>query len=823
MGPHKHLGYCYRFGPFSLDGRRRVLLRDRELVPITSKVFDTLLLLVENSGQVLLKDDMMESLWSEHFVEESNLIQNIATLRKALGEYREWIQTIPKRGYRFAVEVQRVDEKFDSEAGVLHDQSDLLNTKSQSPNKQPPHNLPSQLTTLIGREAEIRDVESLMRRDDVRLLTLTGPGGTGKTRLSLQLADLLCTKYTDGKYTDGVFVVALAPINDSELVASAIAHTLGIKETGSISLVESIKEYLRGKQMLLVLDNFEQVITASSLVAELLMASPQLKVLVTSREPLRVRGEHEFAVHPLTPPDPKQLPPINTLKQNAAVELFVERASAKSDFMLTNDNMLSVAEICARLDGLPLAIELAAARIKELSSPQAILARLESRFKLLVGGARDLPERQRTMRGAIAWSYDPLSEGEKKLFRRLSVFAGGCTLEAGCCIAGDMEIYILDAVASLVDKSLLWTEKQSNNEPRFMMLETIREYGLEQLEASAEAELVRRQHATFFLKLAEQAGPKWWKEREGLDQLEREHDNFRAALKWAMTKEGETGLHLADSLADFWLMRSYITEGRMWLEKAIQSSGSSLPSVRASALIGMAYMMIQQGDYTSARSSYGKALVIGEELRDKKTIGHAHNGLGHVALSQGDYASARSRYSASLKAYKELRDEAGIAGSLNNLGEVAQCQGNYQLARSLYEEGLAICKRLGNRRGTALVLGNLGNTACQQGDYESAGSHYKESLTTYREFAEKLGVVSVLVGVADLAATQRQPERAAQLLGATEYLYETTGTRPNLAERAVRDRAVANARAALGEESFSAALAEGRAMSLEQAIAYALE
>src|SRR2546423_9327953 len=622
----------------------------------------------------------------------------------------------------------------------------------QSPGRRL-NNLPVQLTPLLGRKAEIMAVENLRQREDVRLLTLTGPGGIGKTRLSLQVAaDLL------SEFTDGVFFVALAPISDPDLVAFAIAQTLGTKEAGSSSLFESIKEYLRDKQMLLALDNFEQVITAREMVKDLLMTSSRLKILVTSRESLCIRGEHEFAVPPLTLPDIKQLPPINTLTQFAAVELFVQRACAvKTDFMLTSENMLSVVEICARLDGLPLAIELAAARIKVLS-PQAILARLESRLKLLVGGARYLPERQQTMRGAIAWSYDLLSEEEKKLFRRLSVFVGGCTLEtaeAVCSIAGDMDIDILDVVASLVDKSLFRQEEQSDGEPRFMMLETIREYGLEQLEASAEAEAVRRQHATFFLKLAEQAGPKWQRGREQLDQLEIEHNNFRLALKWAMEKEVETGLRLADTLADFWIMRGYITEGRMWLGEAIQRSGGSLPSVRATALIGMAYMMTRQGDYASARLSYEQSLTIGKELGDKKIIGDALNGLGHVALNQSDYASARSLYSASIKAYRESGNEARVLGSLNNLGEVARCQRDYQLARSLYEESLAIARGLGNRRGIAIVLGNLGDIACQQGDYVSADSLYKESLIIYREFAEKHGIVSVLDGLADLAAVAK--------------------------------------------------------------------
>ncbi|MCA1606818.1 MAG: AAA family ATPase, partial [Acidobacteria bacterium] len=387
-----------------------------------------------------------------------------------------------------------------------------------------PNNLPVQLTPLIGRNAEALVVKKQLRRADVRLLTLTGPGGAGKTRLCLQVAaDLL------GDFPDGVFFVALAAINDPNLVASTIAQTLGIKEVAGSSLMERLKEYLRDRQMLLAIDNFEQVVAAAPLLAELLNSARSLKVLMTSRSALRITGEHEAAVPPLALPGTGQPLTPETLRRYAAVELFVERATAvKSDFALTNENAPAVVEICTRLDGLPLAIELAAARIKVLP-PSALLARLKSRLKLLMGGPRDRPSRQQTMRGAIAWSYELLNEGEKKLFRRLSVFVGGCELEAAeavCIDAGDMEIDILDGVASLIDKSLLQQKEVVNAEPRFTMLETITEYGLEQLTASLEAEELRRRHADFFLKVAEKAETELLGAQQDrwLDQLEVEHD-----------------------------------------------------------------------------------------------------------------------------------------------------------------------------------------------------------------------------------------------------------------------------------------------------------
>lgn len=508
---NKRAARFYEFGRFRIDVEGRLLLREGKRQKLTSKTFDTLMVFVENQGRLLSKDELMGEVWPDSFVEENNLAQCISSLRRVLGdnpEGNQYIETIPRHGYRFNAEVlasggdeadswdererrtaQRPEAAFKAEefyaparlSNVEIVGAAVLATESSQ------SNLPTPLTPFVGRIAEVAAVKRLLRREDVRLLTLTGPGGTGKSRLALKVAENLSREYEHG-----VFFVALEPITDPKLVLSVIAQTLGVKESGDVSLLESLKKHLRNKRALLILDNFEHVAQAAPLVSSLLMAAPKLVFLVTSREALHLSGEHEFQVPPLHLPNLESLPPVSDLMHCASVALFTQRAMAvKSDFSLTDRNARAVAEICTRLDGLPLAIELAAARIK-LLPPHAMLVRLESPFKLLTGGARDVPARQRTMRETIAWSYDLLERGEQSLFRRLSVFIGGFTLEAAevvCNAVGEHEIDMHDGIASLVDKSLLQQTEQAAGEPRFVMLETIREYGQECLKANDEREI----------------------------------------------------------------------------------------------------------------------------------------------------------------------------------------------------------------------------------------------------------------------------------------------------------------------------------------------
>ncbi|HEY6407973.1 MAG TPA: AAA family ATPase, partial [Ktedonobacteraceae bacterium] len=440
------------------------------------------------------------------------------------------------------------------------------------------HNLPVQPTSFIGREQEVATVCSLLRRDDVRLLTLTGTAGVGKTRLSIQAATNLAAFFPDG-----VYFVALASVGNAALVVPAIAQALDVGETGDQHLFERLKAALKEKQLLLLLDNFEQVLEAALVVADLLAACPKLKVLVTSRAVLHVRAEHECNVPPLALPDPKRLPDLEALSRYAAVALFVQRAQAiRSDFRVTRENAAALVGICARLDGVPLAIELAAARCKYFP-PQILLARLEQGLAILTSGARDLPVRQRTLRGAIAWSYDLLETEEQKLFRRLAVFVGGCTLDAAegvCAAAGKLEGNVLDLLEALVDKSLLRHEELGEGRTRYEMLQTLREYGLERLEEARETEETRRAHAVFFLAYAEEAAQNllgaeaaWW-----FDSLEQDHENLRAALWWMLERaelstdlaeQAEQALRLCAALMSFWEVRGYFSEGQAFLERAL--------------------------------------------------------------------------------------------------------------------------------------------------------------------------------------------------------------------------------------------------------------
>ncbi len=744
-----------------------------------------------------------------------------------------------------------------------------------------PNNLPMQRSPLIGRVREVAAARGILLRDDVGLLTLTGPGGTGKTRLGLQVAAELIDDFEDG-----VFFIALAPITDPNLIVPTIAQTLGVRETGGQLLVESLKDYLRNKHLLLLLDNFEQVVPAATLVAELLETCPRLKVLVTSRMPLRVRGERELPVPPLALPDRRRLPGVESLPQYAAVELFIQRAlGVKPDFEVTNENAPAVAEICHRLDGLPLSIELAAARIKTLS-PQALLARLERRLDVLTGGARDLPTRQQTLRSAIDWSYNLLDEKAKMLLRRLAVFVGGWTLEAAeavCNTSGDLGADILDELEALVDNSLLKRTDGLGGEPRFGMLETIREYARERLVESGEEDDIRQHHANCFVKLAEEAEPHLTSAQRGmwLDGLEVELDNVRAALEWSETGKGdpEMGLRLSGTLAWFWYLRGYLSEGRGWLEGALAQAGGpgqapSRTAARAKALLavgalasvqrdfaiarprleeslvifrdlgpsgkpGVAFSLtflgmvsFSQGDLTAARSLYQESMAHFREVVDRWGEAFTLSGLGHAMLALGDPAAARSLYEQSLALFKQVGDPWGSAIPLHALAGMAWAQGDYAAARSLYKESGALLREAGDRWGFARSLAGSGAAALHQGNYDQAKLLFEVTLTLWRELGNKAGIIQCLAGLAAVAGAEERPESSSQrveallwavrLFGAADALLQTSGLLLYAADRAEFDRNLAAVRAQLDEAAFAAAWQTGRAMTLEQAIAYAL-
>jgi len=728
-----------------------------------------------------------------------------------------------------------------------------------------PNNLPSQPTPFIGRERELEAACALLRREDVRLVTLTGPGGTGKTRMSLQLAsELLCD------FPDGAFFIALAPISDPALVASTVAQALGLLEVKDASLVETIKGRLRDKMMLLLLDNFEQVLEAAPLVSWIMSGAPGVKVLVTSRAKLHVRGEHEFPVPTMTLPDAHHLPPLNALTQYEAVRLFIDRAVAtQRDFQINNENAPAVAEICARLDGLPLAIELAAARIKMLS-PQSMLARLQSRLKLLTGGERDLPVRQQTLRNTINWSHDLMDADERILFRRMSVFSGSRSLEAmeEICPGGEgagLEKDVLDVVESLADKSLLRRVADQGGEPRFYMLETIHEYAWERLVESGEAEAFQQRHAEYFLALAEKAEPglRGPEQVEWTRNLEADHDNMRAALKWALEHgRADIALRMGAALLPFWKTRGHLTEGRTWLDIALTRGVEATTRERARALMSAGTLAATQGDFTQARALLESSLGLFRELGDEGSILDALRNLGNELRHQGDYntarevleeglalsreagdtwylacflgdlgivkqnlednASARLMYEESLAIRRELKDKRGIAMMLVNVGEILRSEEDYDAAQPLYEEALDLARELGDRWGVGMVLHNLGHVAYHRGDYRYALDLLTESLSLFYEMGYKRDITYCLAALAGLAGALRMPERAARLFAATHALTEGTTTHLDPADRIEYARNLAAAQAQLSIDAWKRAWSVGQLMTLDEAVAYAL-
>ncbi len=684
---------------------------------------------------------------------------------------------------------------------------------------------PRAATPLIGREAEVTAVVEQLLRDDVRLLTVTGPGGTGKTRIALQAAADL-----HPQFAQGACFVNLAPISDPGLVATAIAGALGVKERPDQTVADGLIAHLQGQQALLLLDNFEQVVDAAPLIAQLIQATSGVKVLITSRVALRLRGAHEFPVPPMALPDRQRLPVLERLTGYEGIRLFAERAAAlKPGFAVTNDNAAAIVEICHRLDGLPLAIELAAARIKVLP-PQAMLTRLQSRLALVAGKDRDVPTRQQTLRNTLDWSYNLLNAAEKALFRRLAAFQGGRTLEAiqTVCAPFDPDLDPLDGVEALISASLLQQREGQDAEGRFWMLETIHEYAGEKLRESGEEAALRRRHARYFMAFAEQAAPRLKQEDQvrWLEQLEAENDNLRAAFRWARecgeagdSEAAETGLRLAIALERFWQVRVYLRAG---LEQTlgILTLGRPGGAVRATALRVAASLADVLGDYPTAHALLEESLQIWRALGDTQNLVETLHSLGIVLYNHGDYMQARAIYEESLGLDQAAGDRKT---ALHHLGLVVYEQGEFTAAGALWEEALALERALGDTRRVALMLADLGLVAYEQGDYALALARHTESLTIRRVLGAKLGIAYSLEGLALLYRAMNNPAKAARLWGASQALRDAIGTPVPPIEYTRYTRDQATVRTQLGAEVFDRACAEGRAMTTDQAIAYALE
>jgi predicted ATPase len=762
------------------------------------------------------------------------------------------------------------DKRYFSTRDLARELAAIRDRFSERPGRQAElrqANIPVQRTVFVGREKEIAAAKELLLSKDVRLLTITGPGGIGKTRLGLEIASAL-----QENFPGGVHFVPLSPLRDPGLIAALIVQTLGIRETGGQSSLEQLKRHLQDsahEPVLFLLDNFEHLIQAAPLVADLLAMAPSLKVLVTSRAALHVYGEREFPVPALAVPDAQAKTSLDALSQFPAVALFVQRAvAARPDFELSQQNASAIIEICARLDGLPLAIELAAARVKVLS-PSAMRTRLASRLQLLTGGARDLPQRQQTLRAAFDWSHDLLSAAEQKLFRRLSVFVSGCTLEgveAVCDTKADLELDLLDGMSSMVDKSWLQQFEQANGEPRFLMLETIREYAREKLEASGEDAATKRTHAAYCLVLAEEAAAaeSGAEGAEGRERIALEHDNFRAALDWLTeTGDADWGLRLGTALFRFWESREFLTEGRDRLGKLLQMPSAAAPTkARARAVFAAGVLASEQGEigvadalmmeslviarqlgdqqgaavslnaravhardlgnFALAHSLFQESLAVWRELGDLKAMARALSNLASVLKMQGEFELARSLCGECLAIFQGLGDRTGVAWSLNNQGDVERDSGNSAGARALYEQALGIFRELDDRWGIAGTLADLGNLAREQKNCPAALPLYRESLKIFQELDHKRGVARLLECCACSAAAEQQAERSLRLAGAAAALRKSIGAPLTPAEQAKLEAILEPARQALANTGSATAWLSGWDMPLENAIAEVL-
>ena len=690
--------------------------------------------------------------------------------------------------------------------------------------QQPEHNLPAQATPLIGRQPQLEAARTRLLRADTRLVTLTGAGGCGKTRLGLQIAlDVI------SQFPDGVFLVSLAPVSDPNLVAAAIAQVLGLRESGGgASIRQVVSGYLRERRMLLLIDNFEQVIAAASDIGELLALCPHIKVLVTSRAPLQIYGEWEVAVPPLATPEPRAELPPDEVAQYDAVRLFVERARAvDAHFALTRENTPAIVEICHHLDGLPLAVELAAARLRVLS-PQEILERLTDRFALLVDGPRDRPARHQTLRNAIAWSYELLNEHQREQFRSLSVFRGGWALEAAEAVCGP-DADVLNGLGWLVKWNLVRHTPVQGRRSRYTMLETILEYARGQLAANDEEHAVRAQHAAFFLDLAEQAEPELRGRNQSawLDRLEVEIDNLRTALEWLTSRgDAEGALRLCAALAWFWGIRGYWTEGRIWLQRALQGTGGGpldRTRVRMRALQGAGWLAHVQNDGNTARGLLEECLSIARQIEDQRAVAWTLHLLGRVTYFEGDFGGATALAQDAFELARALEDEWVIGWCLHLLARAAHMRGDYATARMLYTESLSVRQQYGDRDGSAMVFLLMGMLSFHDQKYVEAREFFARGLLMAHELHYGWVEANALATYASVAAATGQSERAARLGAAAERWASVLAVTLVPDYRIELDRALGRARADLGEVAYATAWSIGSMMSTDQAVAYALD
>jgi predicted ATPase/DNA-binding winged helix-turn-helix (wHTH) protein len=794
----------YRFGRFELQPDERRLLDGGVPVAIKPRAFDLLTALVERAGHLITKDELLERVWPTVIVEEAAVQMQISALRKVLG--RDAIVTVTGSGYRLALVVAK-------EGAV-----------PTAPPAVHRHNLPQPLTRFIGREQQISELKALLGRS--RLLTLTGSGGCGKTRLAMQLAADLT-----GAYPDGIWLVEYAALADPALVPQAVAQVFGLKEQPGQLLTQTIAEHLAPRHLLMVLDNAEHVLEACAQLSNaLLRASAGLSVLVTSRERLGIVGELTYRVPSLSAPGTDRDATPEQVSACESARLFIDRAQLQQPrFVVTAENAPALASICHRLDGIPLAIELAAARLRSMPMEE-VSRRLDQRFDLLTGGSRTALPRHQTLRSLIDWSYDHLSDAEQALLCRASIFSGGWTLEAAeqVCVGEAVDSQnLLDLLTSLADKSLVLA-KEHGGATRYGLLETVRYYARDRLAERGEETALARRHFDHVLALALAANAKELGEEQGvwLERLESEHDNLRAALAWCGTAGGPAaeGLRLAAALGWFWRLRGHVGEGRRWFSVLIDAAPSGQDSpTRADALRWASVLAMDQTDFAAAQGLQEAALAIYRSVGDRMGIARVLSNLGIVAEEQGHHTAAQSLLKESLAILRELGDQQGVSRALSNLGVVAQLQGNHSAAQALYEEALAIQRALGDRGMIAGLTHNLGSALCFQGDYSRGQTLLKEGLSIRVELANRFGLVDSLETLGCVASLQARHARAARLWGRAARLQEEIGAAQSPSAQATLDPYVAASRTALGVDAFASAWAEGRAEALDHVIRELLE